>query len=455
MGYFEGMEGYFGGLECVSCAPRQAAQRAAGLGLSPDDVQAQAGGNLAQAQNNAAQLQANGQQLYTTANQIAAQGTGVANGNLQSIVASATLTANNVPAGQVQSMLKAAAAAAGGTATTAGILTAATAWLVTNGFLIAGSAAAAAIPVFGTAVVAMVLAMQFIVAQWGASSPTTPTPAVVQALLAVPLPTPATVTAQGVTPSTSEPPLNDPTVAVTAGCETNDGAGTIAGALAAWRDFLDMAANPTQQQPTAQRGNNPYPPFSGSGFSLGCASWQACADAELTCVGYTIPGGQPAAEAAIALAVRWVPLGDPWIAPYQDTFSSMGSGANQAGWNLENKLIALAYTFAAWPQAVADQQALAYLTSLAWVWNNFPGAPAGPLPGWIAYKLGHLQMLVATDALIQPAADAGPSAAQVGTAVALGGLGAAAAGVAIYGYRTGQPMATVLGKAWGALRRMV
>jgi hypothetical protein len=413
MSYFGG-DGYFGG------GPRLSGRaRRAGFGqATPSDIAAQAGGQaVAYAQQGQAQvaaLQAQGQQLYTQANALAAAGTGAANGNLQSVLLTATLAANNVPAGQAKAVLQGAIAAAGGAIATAGILTTATAWLVANGFLVAGSAVAASIPIVGTMVVVMVLAMQLAISAWGATSPTTTTPGVVTALLAVPIPSGGTTA----TPQPGEPPANDPTKTVASTCITSDGSGTVGGALAAWRDFLDYAANPSNAQPSTMRGNTPYPAPgqpSASGFSLGCATWQACATMQEACVGFAI-GGEPNALAAAALAVRWVPLGDPWVAPYQDTFAQMPGAPGDVAYTLENKLIALAYATSQWPQGLADQQALQYLTSLAWVWSNYPGAPATPLPGWIAYKLGHLRMLVAQDGNIVAPAGGAPATVAISCA---------------------------------------
>jgi hypothetical protein len=439
-----------------------------GQTFDPSSALAASGVPAAQYAQSAATLQAQGQNLYSTANQYATLGTGVANGNLSSVVAASNLAANQVPPGQTQNVLKALGQDIG-LATVGYAMTSA---LLTQGLLVLGATAAeaaSAVPVLGTAVAAMIIATELLLkSPLAASGGTVVTmPPVGQALLAVPLPIPSTSTSQGLTAGAVEPPLADPTVAVaqangTNACNTNiyAGGGKLGGAMGSWRDYLDFAsqADPTTAYAAALANGAPLPlpPATNvpkGGFSSGCTSWQACADQQLACVAFglgSIGGGEPMAEQGVSLAVRWVPFGEPQVAPY-----NTGNGV-LAGWEvmqgLQANLTALAYAYAGWPQALADQQALAYLTSLAWTWTNYPGA-GGPLPSWIAYKLGHLQSLLAADGLISgQAAAAAASASQATNATVVGGLvAAAAAAPTLYALATKQSVGSVWGRIASAV----
>ena len=67
-----------------------------------------------------------------------------------------------------------------------------------------------------------------------------------------------------------------------------------------------------------------------------------------------------------------MPFGETQVAPYNDV-----SNGVLAGWNvmqgLQTNLTALAYAYAAWPQALADQQALAYFDVARMDVDELPG----------------------------------------------------------------------------------
>ena len=463
---------YFGGAYFRAACPVGCGRSGFGQTFDALSAATQAGGpGIAYAQGATAGLQAQGQALYSQANNYATLGQGVANGNLSSVVTASNLAANQVPPGQTQSVLKSvgttvAEATLGYTMTTA---------LLTQGLTVLGATAAevaSAVPVLGTAVAAMIVATAAVLKLWGASGAGSATlPPLGSALLSVPLPIPTTTSSQGLTPGVNEPPLADPTAEIsassatssgsTSSCTTNAYAGgdKVGGALGSWRDFLDFGsqANPTTAYAAALANGAPLPDPPATnvvkgGFSSGCATWQSCADQQLACVAFglgSIGGGEPLAEAAVALAVRWVPFGETQVAPYNDV-----SNGVLAGWNvmqgLQTNLTALAYAYAAWPQVLADQQALAYLTSLAWTWTNYPGN-SGPLPAWISYKLGHLQNLVAQDGLIGVQQTAAAAAATQQTTAAVTGslVAAVAAAPTLYALVTKQRVGAVWSRLLG------
>ena len=157
------------------------------------------GPGIAYAQGATAGLQARWPLLYSQANNYATLGQGVANGNLSSVVTASNLAANQVPPGQMQSVLKSvgttvAEATLGYTMTTA---------LLTQGLTVLGATAAevaSAVPVLGTAVAAMIIATAAVLKLWGASGAGSATmPPLGLALLSVPLPIPTTTSSQGLT----------------------------------------------------------------------------------------------------------------------------------------------------------------------------------------------------------------------------------------------------------------
>jgi hypothetical protein len=400
-----------------------------------------------------------GQQLYTQANQIAAtannqaqqalaQGQAVAaqgqalvanatKGDLTSVVSATTLLANNISAGTAQSAM--ASSFQSFYASTGAALTAVASILVLTGEI--SAAAALAFPVVGAMVAACVLLTVAVLSKYGASSPTEATPPVVQALINVAIPSKAQAVA-------GDPPMLDPTATLTC---SGSSIGTVTESggqmLAQWRDDLEFAAagsvaagNAAMTAAQNNRGLATY--FAPTGAD----TYQTRANDVAACMALSM-GGQPIANAAIGLAARWVPLGDAQQAPYSAGFSALGAGANGAGATLEDNLVALAFTLAQWPPAQADTIALQYLTQLAWVWDNFPGNSA-PLPGWIAYKLGWLQSLVASEA---PAPTSAVSTARVVAASTAGVIAAGAAGIAIYAFATG---GTFMGVARGLFAKV-
>ena len=418
-----------------------------GLGLDPSDAAALAGVNPDDIQGGATALQQQGQQLYTQANQIAGAASNVVNGDLPSVTTATNLISNNFTLANAQQVITSAAAmskASGGTVTPQDPS-------LLNQLLVAYGVLAAAVslvyPPLGAAIAAMSAIVKGILSSgWAASGPITPTPGVVTALMAVPLPTDTSASSASSPYPIANALQTAPTGCAAAPSISGSSGPTVGGALAAWRDFLDQAANTNQSQPTTQRGNNGYPQpgnTAPNGFSLGCATWQACADNQGACL-----ASLPNAQAALALAVRWVPFGDPWVAPYQDGFLALGSGANGTAYYLERQFVDLAWAYAAWPKNLADQQALAYVTALAWIWSNYPGAPAGPLPGWIAFKLGHLRALVSS-AGVQATTSPTMTAADTTAAAGAGLVSALVAAPTLYALATRQPVRAVWGKLVG------
>lgn len=394
-------------------------------------------GGVAQAQ----QLSVQGQQLYTQANTLAIAGQAVVTkGDAQSVVTLGTLLASSVPPGQAQQILQQVTSSlATGASLGTSVVQAMTRLGLFSSEELAGVSAAA--PMVGVAVAALIVLIQ----QFPASSPTTSDPPIVQELFNVPIPGLAQQQQGG---ASGEIPLHDPSVWVPSNCSGGT-AGIVTGGamLATWRSDLEMVAQGV-----------PYVP-AGGGFQQGVSASDLAFAA--SCVASVIRG-QAEANAAIALAVRWVPFGDsdwrsgvrgPGAAPYADGFQSFPTGTGSGGISigtpdrpartLEQNLINLAFAYASWPQAAADRAALQYLLALAWVWNNFPGNTA-PLPGWIAYKLGQLEGLVAAGS---PVANAGGVAGGAGlmasgalskTAKVVGVLAGAVAGaVAVHGLLAG------------------